>query len=526
MKKTINNTLVIFVLAMIICSCQKQAIPQSSESIEQDESMELVTKSITPEVFDWETADYMPTPPGQAQISVPWIGAGSLAGSHTLDVINDYKKIDGWKLLYSTFSENASGPLIDPYFILYNVYRGTMRIYLYVTTQFSEPSVYLRDMLSINAGSGVSTNMLSFLQSGIIDPDTNVTCISQIQPKPINGGAPFASNKWYMIEYEFAYDSNIGNLNYQNINLVWQLDFCNVSEIKLDGNANSSINSVVSSTSSNNPFDSLSGTATDIVKGGVAIGSLQFLENQKTSGKKLGLKDSAFNAIYDGVSAIVNSITGGAPSFVSYVFSSILGGKTSSSSPAVSLKAETQISISGSNTVSGSFPSMPISWYVPGSYISSSAQNYIPLENEPLGVVGWNGSNSVTVNIRTDREYLPDDIMDTGYIYEHRESIASLSRTNFSSCIQFNPYVQDYANIQIVAHDVVAYDGNNTFKFPMYQDIYDSPWEAPDILFPHYSQLLARFIIKVEPKNGAPTTYLYKTFALDYSVNEEVITHY
>lgn len=522
MTNRIISIFVVLILAFAGTSCQKDEI----QRVEVKKPMTLVTKSILPEEFDWETADWMPTPPGQTQISVPWIGAGSLAGSHGIDVLNDYKRSDGWRLLYSTFSENASGPLVDPYFILYNVYRGTMRIYLYVTTQFTQSSVYLRDMLSVNATSGVSTNMLSFLQSGIIDPDANITCISQVQPKPLNGGSPFASNKWYMMEYEMAYDSNICNLTYQNIQLAWQLDFCSVSNIALNGNANASINSVVSSTSNNNPFGSLSDEVESIVHGGIAIGGLQYLETQKTSGKMLGLNGTLFNILYTGVKSIVNNLTGGTTSFVEHIFNSIFGGTTTSSAPIVNMMADVEIKMKGSSSVSGSFPSMPVSWYIPGSYIASSAQNYIPLENEALGVIGWKGDNKVTVKIRTDREYLLDEIMNTGYRYRHDESVARLTVPDFSSCIQINPAVLEVADVQIVAHDIVAYDGADGFyEFPMYQSIYENPWESPDYFFPDYSQILARFIIKVDPKDGAPATYLYKTFDIDYDTQETIINH-
>lgn len=32
-------------------------------------------------------------------------------------------------------------------------------------------------------------------------------------------------------------------------------------------------------------------------------------------------------------------------------------------------------------------------------------------------------------------------------------------------------------------------------------------------------------LIKVEPKNGAPVTYIYKTFDLDYDVDHDVFYH-
>ena len=39
----------------------------------------LITRSVVTPDFDWENADWMPTPAGYARIPVPWIGAGSLS---------------------------------------------------------------------------------------------------------------------------------------------------------------------------------------------------------------------------------------------------------------------------------------------------------------------------------------------------------------------------------------------------------------------------------------------------------------
>ena len=52
-----------FLIMVSISSCIKEEIVENN-LIE----IQPLTKSILPEVFDWENADWMPTPPGQAQI--------------------------------------------------------------------------------------------------------------------------------------------------------------------------------------------------------------------------------------------------------------------------------------------------------------------------------------------------------------------------------------------------------------------------------------------------------------------------
>ncbi len=137
-----KTSMALALIALIGFSCSKENL---SPPLEADPQL----KSVTPEIFNWETADWMPTPEGQATISVPWIGQGSIASVYDNDVVYDFKKADGWDLIYSTFNKSASGPLKNPYFILYNKYRGLMRIYLFTTTEFVYPSSYVQDGISI-----------------------------------------------------------------------------------------------------------------------------------------------------------------------------------------------------------------------------------------------------------------------------------------------------------------------------------------------------------------------------------------
>ena len=82
----------------------------------------LITRSVVTPDFDWENADWMPTPAGYARIPVPWIGAGSLSSFYETDILNDYKSFDGWEMLYNAFSSEASSIVNNPFFVLYNKY--------------------------------------------------------------------------------------------------------------------------------------------------------------------------------------------------------------------------------------------------------------------------------------------------------------------------------------------------------------------------------------------------------------------
>ena len=79
------------------------------------------TRAYLPVQFDWANIDWMPTPPGQARIPSPWMGAGSIVSNYGTDITNDRFKSDGWELVYHTFEPNAER-LSNPYFVLYRNY--------------------------------------------------------------------------------------------------------------------------------------------------------------------------------------------------------------------------------------------------------------------------------------------------------------------------------------------------------------------------------------------------------------------
>ncbi len=155
-----------------------------------------MVSSIIQDEFDWENADFMPTPAGSTPISTPWIGQGSLIGTYELDVINDRKKTEGWCLLYNSFSTDPKNYQQNPFFILYNEYRRVMRIFYYATDSFVQTSSNVVDNLSII--SPYPVKMFNFADKEIVKGNDTRTSLRHIQPKPFDGSQPLASQRWYM----------------------------------------------------------------------------------------------------------------------------------------------------------------------------------------------------------------------------------------------------------------------------------------------------------------------------------------
>lgn len=221
--------LLFVVLLVLTCSCQDNV----SEG-DVGMHLSLVTRAVSQDDFDWEMADFMPVPQGMTPVNSPWIGAGSLIGSYDLDVVNDRKKSEGWVLLYNTFTTDATKFTPNPYFVLYNKYRGTMRIYYYVTDSFITTSSNVIENLSLFSGD-YNSYLLNYADCEAIDNSDIRTSIQRIQSKPLDGSMPVAAHKWYMAEYELAYDPEIANIPYDKIKLSFGLNYRNITEIKLNG---------------------------------------------------------------------------------------------------------------------------------------------------------------------------------------------------------------------------------------------------------------------------------------------------
>jgi len=490
------------------------------EQQEEEVSSAFLTKSVSPEDFDWETVDWMPTPAGQTKISVPWEGQGSLVGAYDYSIVMDHKSSDGWKLLYSTFRSTGTEPVVNPYFVLYNVYRGLMRIYFYVTESYLVPSSYIQDYISIES-SGVTTDLLDFLTGDRVNPLTDKKSFCQIQPKPLHGGAPFASNRWYMFEYELAYDPDIKSVS--DARLAWRVDFVNVNTLAFSGTETSEINGIIgaSSTTSTNPMkDKMASTIKDATNIGGVVTVLgenfltEMLDNPTTYENKIGLPTSQFKEIYTFVKDVASSFSGGLVSSALNFFSAIIGGSSSSGKTPITLKANSEFKIAGTAEDTYSFPSMPISWLIPGTVIPSTYQSYIPLGNDPLGVFNWTGC--VYCQSQEGYDVEEDPSGDGSYKTYSGHTEFGWSYQRFFDGITVNPAVEEVANVSVADAMFLVSDGKNTYIEPT--DIEyswsDNPYIGGDVMPSSFSCWL-NLVIKVDPYDqSVPDSYIYKTFGV------------
>jgi hypothetical protein len=482
----------------------------SNSDIEEGLSPDVPQNSIPN--FDWETADWMPTPVNQSRISVPWVGQGSIAGIYGIDVVNDRRKSDGWELLYNTFDPNATAPLTNPYFVLYNKYRGIMRIYLYVTTPFVTASSYIQDGISIV--SNHKSTLLSYLGQEIVDVDKEpVKQYVQMQQAPIDGSLPLAANRWYMMQYELAYDPNLSNIPCNEMQLSWTLNYYNVQQISLGGKMEGTLNGTIGSSSNPDFFSPLVGIGKTVGTGVLAGVGQNFITkntvNKSTGENKLGLPKQIFAGLAKGGSSALSAAAGNLPGAIMGLFSAIIGG---SKETPISLTMKADIELSGTGTEGGAFPSTPTSFWIPGTKIISDVSGYMPLYNKSLGVLYLREKPKMIIDRYDEEDHWMLDPQYGEDMIEEAYYSCFIPDFDYSNLLVFNPEVLSIAEVKVLQQDLIS-DGV-AIPTGWTGCGWDSggPWGGDR--GPTTGQLSVRFLISVAPKDGSPQSILIKTFSI------------
>jgi hypothetical protein len=363
-------------------SIQDLALTQNKENIHQ-----LKAGYITTPFFDWENETYI-NYQGQ-NILLPW--ASGANSDIPIEIKPDFKQSEGWRLLYNTFPNSGES---DPVLILYNAYRGIVRAYFFITS-----SSYTNNMFTWGCGAGTVgsayTSAFNFSWSLPKPMDTR-------KPNPHIFKANWCSDPnilpngivpgyWYFCEFELAYDSNIPNLNHDEIELQFRGFASQKASIVLNGKINGTIKGT---------FDMPKSSAT----GGLLSSFADFplLSTPKDSSKiTLITGQNIANFLLNKISGQTNTTL---KNLLTTGLNSLIGGSLNVSnpilkiltnsifSPSSSSNGQMNLSLSASTSstgvISSSFPGPSKPFYFPGSQLSSNKGGLLPNYNYNLGV--WN----------------------------------------------------------------------------------------------------------------------------------------
>ncbi len=452
--------------------------------------------------FSWWTVDVMPVPASYTgpTIYVPW-GQGAVKGFSS-DIWYDMQPGDGWVMVYNEFNTTESSLPANPFFILYNQYRGTLRIYEYVTTNGFQNSDYLTSGLNLSPNS-VNSSLLNFIGKDIIDVSNPSAIITKIEPTQI------ATNAWYACQYEMAYDPNIANSTFQQIGINWTLKWTNITQVSLGGTAVGTLNGSITTPASSG--FSLSGLISNAETGALeATGLAVFNNNKGNNGVNngLGLPANIFNAAQSGLSSGLSGV-------VKNIFSGIFGGSSSGSTQSVNLTLNATINLTGSTTGSGALiPDPGLGLGVPGTSNSQSAQGLIPYYNSPLGVFNLSGRPSVDMTTTSVSDGTEEG-SSTTYTF-------AIDDNSFQKI--FNPVVTNNAQIQNYFEEIMLPnmtsdqlnrgaseigEDEQIGSIPAIGDVWYI--NVQDGIGPPL-EVLVRIQFDVVPNNGAPRSKIVKTF--------------
>ncbi len=435
--------LLLLLSTMLIVSCNTDYIMPSrktdlaSAKPSSKLSGPIVNAVATPELY-WDAGeihhDFLPTPPGTPLVPAPW--ASGAVRQISQDVIDDYRKNDGWVLLYNTFStERLSDHL---YFVLYNKYRGLIRMYYYIpnSSNFINSDNIAHTLYNEKPYAATSP-ILNFSNNEPINFGQNLTFTSVVENAQVGPGT------WYLFEHELAYDKNIKNQSYLSSSFTWNVKSFNIIDLQLSGtqtgtNVPTSIASITKS-----KFDFLKSPTAD---GAVKIG---FATTEYATSIIKGESDaSKFGAQV--FSAIKGIISGAKSGFLKQLFAGVFGTGESPTIQKINLQMNTQIKLNG--TLSDNFLVTAPGFAWPG-YNQSNTSGYAPSYNEPLGVFYISSKPKIRVTkVKTSSGFGGG----FGTTYWHYPSI------DFNSFqLEFNPavvggngYVQ-IASIQNIKREII-----------------------------------------------------------------------
>jgi len=438
MKKIILLSLIVTFL-----SCTKQdEIVVSNSTIANKTSIQKAPY-LPPVNFDWENAQYISYKGNN--LLLPW-ESGANSGSIPKEICDDFKSVDGWVLLYNDFSEGQT----DPKFMLYNKFKGIVKVYLYVTNSTYTASSFTWGFGANTIGCQTSTfnftkSMAEPLTSKYSNPSAYIVNYSADPAVIPNGVNP---NYWYCCQLEVMYDPNITNLTHDNIDFRLQCFATDKKYVKLDGGIDGTLNGTFTMPSGG----STSGLFSDLVSsfdigkiGKLNLPTLgetqKFLTGYITKQTNTALK----NSLTQGLTELSSSLLSTNP--IINTFTNGLLSIKSSSPGKINCALKATINQSGTITSSIAGPSAVFKF--PGT-LSTNLGGILPNYDKPLGVFCVDKKPKINVK-HTSRWHSDPKYMDGGY-YSLNDRL-DIDLTSFT--ISINPEVSALCSDITISKQIV-----------------------------------------------------------------------
>lgn len=217
--------------------------------------------------LDWETPKSLNVRYHGAtrKIILPTFNNAIIDGYMSDDIRADIKKIDGWELLYNWIPTNDKDDVIFPAFMLYNKYRGTLKLFYYHLGESTTSGNVMCGLYSKDKPTQL------FSAHAIYSPNLNqrASFVSQSSYASFDDNLGIMPNTWYAFEWDVSiFDDGIGKNSEFGLYL-WGVDIQNIS---LTGNSTGKIDGSLTKTFTESDFNKFRGTAKTAITNATASG--------------------------------------------------------------------------------------------------------------------------------------------------------------------------------------------------------------------------------------------------------------
>jgi len=365
----------IFLLILLLC-----VISSCEEKEEVITDVKMATRSISPVTslyFDWEDVRNVFLL-GYDNVTLPWYSGA--ASPTIMDVAQDYKKYQGWEMLYNFCTDPNTYERGKYYLIFYNKFTGIMRVFYYSiydptnsNSSFCNLSFDNSNKLLSNAEKQSLANNQSIIQNLYVTPLVNDKI------KALKRG-------WNCYEYRLSYDPDIEK---QNAHFNISYYDAALSKITLSSDVNLRSEGTIVNLVTSNPFkpfiSKMGKTAASALDSLLQKGGFF---NKKTTFSDL-LKSGAESIVKKGVNVGLGNILA--------VFN-----KTTPTKYTLNFTTQGVISTEGTITSEYSSNAVEISrLLLPGCL--SQGSDILPIYNKPLGV--WSLASTPIIEIEKGVSY-------------------------------------------------------------------------------------------------------------------------
>ncbi len=489
MKKRFSvRVLSLVVLFFALSNCHQDDLPlRSSVNIGKSD----LTGAIPCVTWNWEgTSDYMQTLTPNTLLK-PWASGSSILYDQTIRY--DYKSADGWSLLYNNFDPTIALPG-QPFFALYNKYRGMLRFYFWIPSNSYTTSNYLEEYIR-TSGSSSSTTIFNAASQEITDPSVSRNFSESIKPYAIP-----SSGGWYVSQFQVAYDKDLSSKHYYDIGLLMDLKFWQITDEKLESTSVGSATGEIRSESS---------TLGNIVISG-AKAAFAIIDPADLPSGLSYLGDILSDVASDGASGLIEGI------------GNLISSGTHSDGQKVDLAITLNTQTTGSSTASGAI----LTNYgitMPGTVDATSASGYVPADNRKMGVFNLPVRPVVKVHSTNTSGHICSDVVANHYFtYTAQLDAATLAYLNKTNSNSFNQELfggsTPAATTGTIHYDILGpgtYEGACGGDYEEIAGVYLTNWNNGEKGISTFNTSWAMYVrvyFDVIPTDGSPKTTFVRTF--------------